>query len=38
MEPYPLIFEPILIEKVWGGRTLERFGKQLPTDLSIREA
>jgi mannose-6-phosphate isomerase len=38
MEPYPLIFEPILIEKVWGGRTLERFGKQLPPDLSIGES
>ena len=38
MKPYPLIFEPILIEKVWGGRTLERFGKQLPPDLSIGES
>jgi mannose-6-phosphate isomerase len=38
MEPYPLIFEPILIEKVWGGRTLERFGKQLPPDISIGES
>ena len=38
MEPYPLTFEPILKEKVWGGRTLEQFGKQLPADLSIGES
>jgi len=38
MEPYPLTFEPILIEKVWGGRTLERFGKQLPPNISIGES
>ncbi len=38
MEPYPLTFEPILKEKVWGGRTLERFGKQLPPDVSIGES
>ncbi len=38
MEPYPRTFEPILIKKVWGGRTLERFGKQLPVDTSIGES
>ncbi len=38
MEPYPLTFEPILREKVWGGRTLERFGKQLPPEVSIGES
>jgi mannose-6-phosphate isomerase len=38
MEPYPVTFEPILKEKVWGGRTLERFGKQLPSDVSIGES
>jgi mannose-6-phosphate isomerase len=38
MEPYPLTFEPILVDKVWGGRTLERFGKQLPPDISIGES
>ncbi len=38
MEPYPLTFEPILKEKVWGGRTLERFGKQLPPNVSIGES
>ena len=30
MQPYPLVFEPILKPKVWGGRYLERLGKQLP--------
>jgi mannose-6-phosphate isomerase len=38
MEPYPLTFEPILKEKVWGGRALERFGKKLPPDVSIGES
>jgi len=30
MQPYPLIFEPILKPKVWGGRYLEHLGKRLP--------
>ena len=38
MEPYPLTFEPILVEKVWGGRTLEKFGKSLPPALLIGES
>ena len=38
MEPYPLTFEPLLKEKVWGGRTLERFGKQVPDAVSIGES
>jgi len=38
MEPYPLTFEPILKEKIWGGRTLERFGKKLPDSISIGES
>ena len=29
---YPLIFEPIYKEKVWGGRALTRLGKALPGD------
>ncbi|MEX0774642.1 MAG: type I phosphomannose isomerase catalytic subunit [Phycisphaeraceae bacterium] len=33
-EPYPLKFEPIYKEKVWGGRRLERLGRQLPGDAS----
>lgn len=27
---YPLLFQPIYKEKVWGGRTLERLGRTLP--------
>jgi len=38
MEPYPLTFEPILKEKIWGGRTLEQFGKQIPEGVSIGES
>ena len=38
MEPYPLTFEPLLKEKVWGGRALELFGKQLPEDVFIGES
>jgi mannose-6-phosphate isomerase len=29
--PYPLVLEPILMPKVWGGRRLLDFGKRLPT-------
>ncbi len=29
---YPLMFEPIYKEKVWGGRTLEKLGRSLPGD------
>ncbi|MEN0021197.1 MAG: type I phosphomannose isomerase catalytic subunit [Planctomycetota bacterium] len=31
-DAYPLTFEPILKEKVWGGRRLSSLGKTLPTD------
>jgi mannose-6-phosphate isomerase len=27
---YPLLFEPIYKQKVWGGRALEKFGRVLP--------
>lgn len=30
MTLYPLLMEPIYKQKVWGGRTLERFGRALP--------
>lgn len=30
MSLYPLLLAPIYKEKVWGGRTLERFGRTLP--------
>lgn len=28
--PYPLLFRPVLLPKVWGGRALEALGKRLP--------
>jgi len=36
--PYPLLLEPILKEKVWGGRRLTEFGKDLPAELLIGES
>jgi len=36
--PYPLVLEPILMPKVWGGRRLERFGKHLPPGQMIGES
>lgn len=38
IDPYPLVFQPILMEKVWGGRRLERFGKKLPEGKLIGES
>lgn len=38
MMPYPLHFRPILKRRVWGGRSLERFGKTLPAGESIGES
>src|SRR5688500_13922719 len=36
---YPLIFHPILKERVWGGRNLERlFQKPLPPEVPIGES
>jgi mannose-6-phosphate isomerase len=37
-DAYPLVFEPMLLAKVWGGRRLERFGKRLPTGERIGES
>lgn len=34
----PLRFEPILLEKVWGGRRLARWGKSLPPGALIGES
>jgi len=36
--PYPLLFEPILKAKVWGGRRLSALGKTLPPDEPIGES
>jgi mannose-6-phosphate isomerase len=33
---YPLKFEPIYKEKVWGGRGLEKLGRKLPGDATTR--
>lgn len=38
-ELYPLLFEPILVERPWGGRGLEaEFGKKLPPGEKIGES
>jgi mannose-6-phosphate isomerase len=35
----PIVFEPILMERVWGGRAMaERFGKALPGDAPYGES
>jgi mannose-6-phosphate isomerase len=38
MMPYPLHFRPILKEKVWGGRALEKLGKDIPPGARIGES
>lgn len=38
MEYDPLTFAPILKPKVWGGRRLEKWGKQLPPGVDIGES
>src|SRR5690606_31903745 len=38
MPPYPLRLEPMLLEKVWGGRRLARWGKPLPPQVMIGES
>ncbi len=35
---YPLKFDPILVEKVWGGRRLEKLNKKLPDGKPIGES
>jgi len=37
-DAYPLLFRPILKDKVWGGRALEQFGKALPAGQNIGES
>jgi mannose-6-phosphate isomerase len=36
MKPYPICFTPILLPKVWGGRRLAAFGRELPGDESVK--
>ena len=38
MNPYPLLFQPILKERVWGGRSLSELGKALPPETAIGES
>ncbi len=39
MTVYPLVLEPILLEKIWGGRNMERlFGRDLPEGKKIGES
>lgn len=38
VDPYPLTFEPILVDKPWGGRRLENLGKELPPAQLIGES
>lgn len=38
MDPYPLLLEPILKPKVWGGRWLSNLGKKLPEGQTIGES
>lgn len=38
LPPSPLIFEPILMEKVWGGRRLESLGKAIAPGKLIGES
>ena len=36
--PYPLLFEPVLMPKVWGGDRLARFGKRVQPGATIGES
>jgi mannose-6-phosphate isomerase len=39
MSLYPLLFEPLYMERIWGGRNLERlFGRDLPAGAKIGES
>lgn len=37
-ELYPLLFEPVLKDYIWGGRNLEKLGRTLPADGVIAES
>lgn len=36
--PYPILFEPVLLDKVWGGDALASFGKPVPPNARIGES
>jgi len=38
VRPYPLLFDPLLMPRVWGGRRLAGFGKPLPPGEPIGES
>ena len=38
MTAYPLLLEPILKPRVWGGRSLAAFGKTLPEGVAVGES
>ncbi len=38
VQPYPLTFVPVLLEKVWGGDRLSRFGKPVAAGARIGES
>ncbi|MFN2125762.1 MAG: type I phosphomannose isomerase catalytic subunit [Candidatus Promineifilaceae bacterium] len=35
---YPLLFEPVLKDYIWGGRTLEKLGRKLPPEGLVAES
>ncbi len=35
---YPLLFEPVLKDYIWGGRNLEKLGRELPPEGVIAES
>ena len=37
-ELYPLLFEPVFKDYIWGGRNLEKFGRILPNSGIVAES
>ncbi len=38
MQLYPMLFKPVLKDYIWGGRRLERLGRELPENTQIAES